>query len=264
MNASEQTSVQFGENTMKKFLLGILGAVAVTAPALAADLPMKAPPPMLPPLYNWSGFYIGANGGWGQSDNCLDIVTVAGALLVDGCRDRSGGIVGGQIGYRWQAPNNHFVFGIEAQGDWADLTGSRVSVVDPAVTFGTKLDGLGLFTAQIGFGWDTWLWYVKGGAAVTSNNLTVLSTATGIGLASASNTRWGGAIGTGLEYGFGPNWSVAIEYDHLFMATTDTAFIVTDPVLRGGITHTTQDVDMFTVRFNYRFGGYGAPLVARY
>jgi outer membrane immunogenic protein len=249
---------------MKRFLLGTLGLVAMAAPALAADLPMKAPPPLVIPLYNWSGFYIGANGGWGQSDDCLTIATAAGVLLPDGCRGRSGGIVGGQIGYRWQQPGNHFVLGIEAQGDWADLSGSRVSVVDPAVTFGTKLDGLGLFTAQFGFGWDTWLWYAKAGAAVTSNNLTVLSTATGIGLASASATRWGGVVGTGFEYGFGPNWSVALEYDHLFMGATDNTFLVTDPVLTGAITHVSQSADLFTVRFNYRFGGFGAPLVAKY
>ena len=51
---------------MKKFLLGTLGLVAMAAPALAADLPVKAPPPVLPPMYNWSGFYIGGNGGWGR------------------------------------------------------------------------------------------------------------------------------------------------------------------------------------------------------
>ena len=242
---------------MKKFVLGTLGLAAMAAPALAADLPMKAPPPVLPPMYNWSGFYIGANGGWGQSDNCLDIVT-ATALLTDGCRDRSGGVIGGQIGYRWQQPYSHFVFGVEAQGDWANFNGSRVSVVDPALTLNTKTDGLGLFTGQIGFAWDTWLWYVKGGAAVTSNNLSVSSTATGIGLVSASSTRWGGALGTGFEYGFGPNWSVGFEYDHLFMGATDTTFVGTSPLLASGaILHVRQDVDMVTVRFNYRFGGFG-------
>ena len=49
--------------------------------------------------------------------------------------------------------------------------GSHVSLFDPTLTLGTKVDGLGLFTGQFGFAWDTWLWYVKGGAAVTSNTL---------------------------------------------------------------------------------------------
>src|SRR5579862_9072843 len=169
---------------MKKFLLGTLGLVAMVAPALAADLPMKAPPPPVIPMYNWTGFYIGVNGGWGQSDNCWNVITPASALIPDGCHERSGGVIGGQVGYRWQQPGSHFVFGVEAQGDWANFRGSHVSVLSPDFTFGTKTDGLGLFTSQLGFAWDTWLWYAKAGAAVTSNNIFVSDTFTGLGLAS--------------------------------------------------------------------------------
>jgi outer membrane immunogenic protein len=67
-------------------------------------LAVKAPPPApLPVIYNWSGFYIGANGGWGESHSCWDFLTPAGVAFAEGCRDRSGGLFGGQIGYRWQA-----------------------------------------------------------------------------------------------------------------------------------------------------------------
>ena len=257
-------SIQTGDNTMQKFLLGTLGLVAMAAPALAADLPVKAPPPPVNPLYNWSGFYIGGNGGWGQSDDCWNALTAAGVLLTDRCHDRSGGVLGGQIGYRWQLPDNHFVIGVEAQGDWADIKSSHVSAFDPTLTLGAKVDGLGLFTGQFGFAWDTWLWYVKGGAAVTGNSFFVDSTVTGAALASVSSTRWGGAIGTGFEYGFAPNWSVGIEYDHLFMGTADTTFAIVNPTLTGAINRISQDVDMVTVRFNYRFGGFGGPVVARY
>jgi outer membrane immunogenic protein len=253
---------------MKKFLLGTLGLIAMAAPALAADLPMKAAPPPVIPIYNWSGFYIGGNGGWGRSDDCWDII--AAALLPDGCRDKSGGVIGGQIGYRWQLPNNHFVWGLEAQGDWANLSNSRVSVLDPALTLSTKLDGLGLFTGQFGFSWDTWLWYVKGGAAVTSTNFTISSTITGANLVAANSTRWGGVLGTGFEYGFGPNWSLGVEYDHLFMGGSDLSFssapnfciLACGPV--SVLNRISQDVDMVTVRVNYRFGDFGGPVVARY
>src|SRR5882724_7452897 len=87
---------------MKKFLLGTVGllALGMAAPASAADLAArpytKAPPPMIAPIYDWTGFYIGANGGWGQSRNCVDFVGVAGVVVADGCRERSGGLVGGQ------------------------------------------------------------------------------------------------------------------------------------------------------------------------
>ena len=122
-----------------------------------------------------------------------------------------------------------------------------------------RLDAIGLFTAQIGFGWDTWLWYVKGGAAVTSNNFTVSDTLLGIGHCPANSTRWGGVVGTGIEYGFGPNWSVALEYDHLFMDSRTLAVVSPASTFNGTLLHSSQDVDMITVRFNYRFGGYGGP-----
>ena len=93
--------------------------------------------------------------------------------FADGCASRSGGVVGGQIGYRWQA--NQWVFGVEAQGDWADLSRTRVSLLDPALSLSTRTttDGIGLFTGQIGYAWNAALFYVKGGAAVTSNRFTI-------------------------------------------------------------------------------------------
>jgi outer membrane immunogenic protein len=257
-------SVQIGEYAMKKFLLGTLGLVAMVAPAFAADLPVKAPPPPIIPIFNWSGFYIGGNAGWGRSDSCWSVFATDGDLFADGCHDRSGGLLGGQIGYRWQMPGNHFVIGLEAQGDWTNISGSHVSFFDPTITLGSKVDALGLFTGQFGFAWDTWLWYVKGGAAVTDNSFSVGSTFGGIGLVSVGSTRWGGTVGTGFEYAFSPNWSVGFEYDHLFMGGADTVFTAVNNPLTGTISRISQDVDMFTVRFNYRFGGFGAPLVARY
>ena len=129
----------------------------------------------------------------------------------------------------------------------------------------TKTDGIGLFTGQIGYAWNAALFYVKGGAAVTSNRFSILETFTGIELASASATRWGGTAGVGFEYGFAPNWSFGVEYNHLFMGDANNSFTgcqsVTAAVLNNRIT---QDVDMVTLRINYRFGGYGAPIAARY
>ena len=171
---------------MKNFLLatvGLLALVGMATPASAADMAVKAPPPApLPVIYNWSGFYIGGNGGWGQSHNCWDFLDAAGVAFAQGCRDRSGGLVGGQIGYRWQA--SQWVFGLEAQGDWADLSNQRVSLLHPDLSTRTKTDGIGLFTGQIGYAWNAALLYVKGGAAVTSNRFSILETATGFELAA--------------------------------------------------------------------------------
>ena len=253
---------------MKSVLLATVGLVALVgmaAPASAADMAVKAPPPApLPVIYNWSGFYIGANGGWGQSRNCWDFVDVAGVTFAEGCRERSGGLIGGQLGYRWQA--NQWVFGLEAQGDWADLSSTRNSLLDPTLALRTKTDGIGLFTGQIGYAWNQALLYVKGGAAVTSNRFSILDNLNfGAELASASSTRWGGVVGVGFEYGFTPNWSVGLEYDHLFMGDANNSFTgLPGFATRFANNRITQDVDMVTLRINYRFGGYGAPIAARY
>ena len=221
-----------GIETMKKFLLGTVGLVALgmAAPALAADMPYKAPPPApyVAPIYDWTGFYIGGNGGWGQSRSCVDFVK-DWRSFAEGCRDRSGGVIGGQIGYRWQA--SQWVFGLEAQGDWADLSNTRVSLLNPAFSTRTKTDGIGLFTGQIGYAWNASLLYVKGGAAVTDNRFSILDNNTGFEVAAASSTRWGGTVGVGWEYGFAPNWSFGIEYDHLFMGDANNSFTATDPRL---------------------------------
>ena len=245
---------------MKKFLLSAAVVLGMATPASAADMAVKAPPaPLPPPVYSWTGFYIGANGGWGQSRTCWDFVPAVGAVVADGCSTRSGGVVGGQIGYRWQA--GQFVFGVEGQGDWADLESSRLSVINPLFSTTTKTDGLGLITGQLGWAWDAALFYVKGGAAVTSNRYDIYTTVGGIGVASASSTRWGGALGVGFEYGFTPNWSIGLEYDRLFMGDANNTFSVVNPIVAGAANRIGQDVDLLTIRLNYRFGG---PVVARY
>ena len=116
---------------MKKFLLGTVGLVALgmaarASPLISPPVPYTKAPPMIAAVYDWSGFYIGANGGWGSSRKCWDFATSAGAFVApEGCHDATGGTVGGQIGYRWQA--SQWVFGLEAQGNWADFNGRNVS-----------------------------------------------------------------------------------------------------------------------------------------
>ncbi|SDJ59726.1 MULTISPECIES: outer membrane protein [Bradyrhizobium] len=253
---------------MKKFLLGTVGLIAlgISAPASAADLaarPYTKAPPMVAAIYDWSGFYVGANGGYGSSRKCFDSVGFVGfptAAVRDNCGDATGGLAGGQIGYRWQSAS--WVFGLEAQGDWADLKGSSPSTLLAGVTEHVKINGIGLFTGQVGYAWNNVLFYVKGGAAVVGDHYRTSFTAGDVLISSASETRWGGTVGAGLEFGFAPNWSVGFEYDHLFMGSRDLAFsgpLAPPPVLPVERIH--QDVDMATIRVNYRFGG---PIVAKY
>jgi len=73
---------------MKKILLDSIGLVAMAAPVAAADLPARtyeAPPPVVVPIYDWTGLYFGGNGGWGEARNCWGLVPVGGALISDGC-----------------------------------------------------------------------------------------------------------------------------------------------------------------------------------
>jgi len=171
-----------GGLTLYKLLLGAAGAIAMTASASAADLAArpytKAPAPMIAAAYDWSGFYTGINGGGASSRECWTITNDNGNAVTpnsEGCHDATGGLAGGQIGYRWQAAN--WVSGVEAQGDWANLKGSNASrtVLIPA-TNQTKIDAIGLFTGQIGYAWNNVLWYVKGGAAVTDNKYSTFFT----------------------------------------------------------------------------------------
>jgi outer membrane immunogenic protein len=251
---------------MKKFLLVTTAAIALgAAPAVAADLPArpytKAPPPIVAPIYDWSGFYIGINGGGGSSHKCWDDLTLVFARS-EGCHNATGGTFGGQIGYRWQMSS--WVFGLEAQGNWSDFRGDNISVLFPAdFRNQSRIDSFGLFTGQIGYAWNNALLYVKGGAAVTDDRYRVFDVPTGLIDDRANETRWGAAVGVGFEYGITPNLSLGFEYDHMFMGTRDVNFFLFDgtPDFNERI-H--QGVDVFLARLNFKFGGYGGPVVARY
>jgi outer membrane immunogenic protein len=238
--------------------LTILAAAAITigavAPAAAADLPARAPaayskaPAIVEAAYDWSGFYAGINGGGATSniDWNLD------GFGDEGSHHASGGTVGGQFGYRWQMSS--WVFGLEAQGNWADFSGSNISL-QTGLQNQTKINAFGLFTGQIGYAWDRALFYVNGGAAVTDNKYNVFTAPGGGLLDNANETRWGAAVGVGFEYAVAPSWSLGFEYDHLFMGNNDVIFV------SGTGDHIKENVDIFTARVNYKFGG---PVVARY
>ena len=124
----------------------------------------------------------------------------------------------------------------------------------------TRLRSFGLFTGQVGYAWNNVLLYVKGGAAVTDNRYEHRDVATR-SLRLRDDTRWGATVGVGLEYGFAPNWSVGVEYDHIFMGDRTLNFVDGAGVL-STVDRVRQDVDLATVRLNYRFGG--GAVVAKY
>ena len=127
-------------------------------------------------------------------------------------------------------------------------------------TNSAKVTSVGLFTGQLGWAANAALFYVKGGAALTNNNFLNYNTASASACTMRASSRLGGTIGVGFEYGFTPNWSAGIEYDHLMMGNANNSFSCYAGC--AAVVNTiSQNIDMVTVRVNYKFGG---PVVARY
>jgi outer membrane immunogenic protein len=250
---------------MKKLVLVASILAGTTVAASAADMApryySKAPPPLVAPIYNWGGFYVGVNGGWGSSHNCYTATAILAVPIVhlgEGCHDSSGGTVGGQVGYRWQA--GPWVFGLEAQGNWADLTGSTPNLALAGATLSSKMDAFGLFTGQVGYAWNNVLLYAKGGAAVTDRNFWFNAPGGALASSTGYDTRWSPTVGAGLEFGFYQNWSVGIEYNHIFEDHHGATFVTTGGVAFPGF-NTGGDTDMVLGKLNYRWGG---PVIAKY
>lgn len=238
---------------MKKVLLAGAAVAALTLgalPATAADIanrPVYKAPVAIPVVYNWTGFYIGVSGGggWGTSEH-----TFPGGT--HGPFDTSGGLVGGTVGYNWQAGN--WVFGAEADFSWADIKGTTAGSPIPCLggTCGTTIRDLGTARGRIGYAWDSALLYGTGGFAWGN----VHGFETGFDSGSSTNTGW--TVGGGLEYGFTPNLSAKIEYLYVDLG---------NDVLYGSGFGSPHSVDTTTsiVRagLNYRFN-WGAPVVAKY
>jgi outer membrane immunogenic protein len=199
-----------------------LGGIAVAAStflctcacicsAQAADLPRRpvpapvAPVAYAPPVYNWSGFYVGGNIGAGFADSSwTDPFSGAHDTF-----NKSGFIGGGQVGANVQF--NALVLGIEGDFDWTGLKASGHDSVGDAINTNTQWTST--VTGRVGVAFDRLLAYGKGGVAFAHDNDS-LNTIGGAA-ASASLTRTGWTAGAGLEYAFAPNWSAKIEYDYL-------------------------------------------------
>jgi outer membrane immunogenic protein len=231
--------------------IATLAALASGA-ASAADLPPRPAPPapapvFVAPVYNWTGFYLGINGGGAWAEKCWTRVLA----VSEGCHNPNGGVVGGQVGFNWQI--GQFVIGAEGTGDWASLTGNNTSVLGNVNT--SKVDAIWSATARLGFAWDAVLLYAKGGGAWVSDKYSAVGIATSV---AANETRSGWTVGGGFEYGFAMNWSVGLAYDHFDFGTKGVAFTGV-----GAFTdNVKQTIEVFTARVNYRFGP--SAVVARY
>jgi outer membrane immunogenic protein len=240
---------------MKKLFAATFAIAALAvAPALAADLPARpvykgAAPAVVAAAYNWSGFYIGANGGYGWSTS--DWLEIGG---VNAHPEGRGGLVGGTVGINWQMSN--IVLGFEGDYDWARVQGSGPLSI-AGFTVSTNMTYFATARGRLGLAANNALFYITGGAAFAGFDST---TAPCVGCTGFSDNRTGWTFGGGLEYGFAPNLSFKAEYLYADFGTrtapAGSADIVAADIrnrvsiVRGGI--------------NWRFGGVGGPVVARY
>jgi outer membrane immunogenic protein len=285
---------------MTKFLVAILAASFGVTSALAADLPVRTytkAPVYVDPGYDWTGFYVGLNGGysWGHASNTF----TAGTLPVTfASQSMDGWVFGGQAGYNWQF-NKSWVFGIEGDIDATGQDGTAtlgpttaVTVFVPpfsarlnptatttTTTTGTleeKVPWLATLRGRIGvLPTDRVLLYVTGGLAVgevksTSSVATTSSTVLSFGtnpaptsagaLAAASSTQAGWTIGAGVEGAIGGNWTAKLEYLYVDLGTVNNTFVGVVPFAPLTTSaHVTDNI--LRAGVNYRFGG---PVVAKY
>jgi len=277
-----------------RVFLGSVAAIAMITSASAADLPVKtpAPVPVMAPVWNWNGFYIGINGGysWGRASrdlnfynplNNVPLATASGAG-----RDMNGGLFGGQAGYNWQTSN--WVFGIETDAQWTGQKGSTTVLCPVVGCFPTavipaaggvgasltdKLEWFGTFRGRVGVAVvPSVLLYATGGAAYGSlkTDLGLAGfTAAGVPVlaaASTSSTKFGWTVGGGIEAMFAPNWSGKLEYLYMDLGSISNSVVL--PTAGGfplGANVTTRVTDnIFRAGINYHFSAGPGPVVARY
>jgi outer membrane immunogenic protein len=264
--------------TIRSLALGSAAAFALlTGGAFAADLPVRtaAPAPVVfAPIFSWTGFYVGVNGGYAGDKFEYPFSGAFRGTPFSGNPSvtSSGFLFGGQIGYNYQFANR-FVVGLEADYQWSNIEGNvSINAAIPgfgaAVNAGSEVTSFGTVRARLGYGWDRALLYVTGGWAygkVDSGGALALAGGGG-GFAAAisrGTTHNGWTAGLGIEYALTNNISFKTEY--LFVDLGDKTLYSAD---YGGGSFARLDVDtrFHVVRagLNYRFGWGSAPVVARY
>jgi outer membrane immunogenic protein len=268
----------WGGFMVAKFMLAtaLLGASSI---ANAADIKLKAPAAPVATAYNWTGFYIGANAGYGAGGGSKD--TVGGQFIFPGSPPFSSGVTiapsgffaGGQAGYNWQTGRT--VFGLEADIQKTNSASDTycgfiacpsLSALTPS-SFGTvvqqKLDWFA--TARARLGWDIGpaLVYATGGAAWGSVNTSFTATFNGVpptaAAASFGDTKIGWVVGAGIEAPIADNLTVKAEYLHMSLSSFTDSFVVPGvPALGGGSqgfsNETKLQDDLIRVGLNLRLG----------
>lgn len=240
------------------------GVVAISTAALAADMPVKAPPAVVVvAAYNWAGFYVGVNAGyaWGRTngEEIAPIVPPAFNGVGSTGAFKSSGFTGGvTAGYNWWVSN--FLFGVEADANWLDRSKTITGTLGNAATsFHTGSGFFGTLRGRAGLTFDRALMYMTGGISAIQHNSFVSDPPPGTLLSAKTKLRLGWVVGGGVEYALNYNWSTKVEYLHIDSGASNVAAPTgfgTIPQYR--IAH--RD-NVIRVGLNYKFS---SPLVARY
>jgi len=208
--------------------------------AHAADQAVPRGPSYYPNAYyptsiNWTGWYVGVQlgGGFGSA-SWTDPFSQASNSL-----QPAGVVAGGQFGVNWM--RDSLLLGVEADFTWTDLK----SATD-AASFNSRW--LSLVTGRVGYAFNQFLVYAKGGAAFASARATV--TDLGKLADTGTTTQVGWTVGGGVEYALSPNWSVRLEYDFVDLPTRDMILHGPQGSQPVGIDFTVQKV---VAGINYRF-----------
>jgi outer membrane immunogenic protein len=245
---------------MMRDIIALAFVAALGNSAIAADMPVKARPALLPPppVYLWTGCYIGGNIGWAEVSAHFEN-TIYGD---DGRLSKSGFAGGGQIGCDYQFAAN-WVFGIQGMFDGADISRSRESILFPEFTFNSDVRWFGTITARLGYLiTPQFLFYAKGGWGTVKQRFSVTDTDTGFEFRSVNTNSSGGDVGVGFEYMFAPNWTFWVEWDHIFLNDRSIDFARIESIRFTD--NINRDFDKVLFGINWRFGGAGAPVAARY
>ena len=222
---------------MNRSVAAALGALALVAslPASAADLPARGmpykAPSMYAPVYNWTGFYLGINGGGAFGDSDWNGLAVSNSP--------GGGMIGVTAGYNWQAMGSPWVFGLEGDVDWTNI---KDSTACGGTTCETKNNWLGTVRGRVGYSWDRWLPYVTGGIAFGDIE------ANRAGFAGSSDTNVGWTIGVGIEGVIAGNWTAKLEYLYADLGDTTCAAAAC-----GTATNVDLTTNIVRAGINYRF-----------
>jgi outer membrane immunogenic protein len=243
---------------MRKLLLATsaLAALVMAAPASAADLRVKAQPmPPPPPPFNWSGFYIGINAGYGLANVTIDDqdcnVSCSSQTLTP-----NGFTVGGTLGYNWQFSST--VLGIEGDWNWINAKKTFNSFDWPSEHH-AEIKSFGTLRARAGLAFDRTLVYVTAGVGWLNRNVSLICPipheCSRFGF-EVSKTKAGLAAGAGVEWAIWDNLSAKLEY--LFIGVP-TANQIPDIKPQGDYDNFNVSSNLHVVRvgLNWRFGGYG-------